>query len=338
MGALLQPDVVEGPNVVPVVKRQHVVPKFYLSRWAVENELVVHRPGTQRTIMTSPRNAGVRGPFYRRTRPDGSKSDDFEWSLSQVEGPVSLIHRRLPHDWPLTLRDKTALAELFAIQSVRGPRYREWEAAQVREVARDMARSDLVRENPFLVERIPAAEAELGSVTVHGLRMLGVGKKLGSVLASMRWTLLTAPAANLATSDHPVVAWPIGAAKRTGQEDPFWAFAASLEIRIPLTPCTLLLATWERGPDRLEPVLMDLPMLRSANTLTIAGADKQWYSRPGALSPPTTSKPVKPLSSWLPGNHDGGRAARDPARQQTIRQLEAWRDEDQPPHHVVIVR
>src|SRR4051794_5917189 len=56
------------------VKQGHIVPVTYQRNFAVGQTVALHVDNGGTCVATSIRNTATRGPFYRRTRPDGPRS------------------------------------------------------------------------------------------------------------------------------------------------------------------------------------------------------------------------------------------------------------------------
>jgi Protein of unknown function (DUF4238) len=69
--------------------------------------------------------AAIRKHYYRRTRLDGTSIDDVEYSLSVLEARAAPILRGVEENWPLGFEEKRILGELFAVQLLRGVRWRQ---------------------------------------------------------------------------------------------------------------------------------------------------------------------------------------------------------------------
>jgi Protein of unknown function (DUF4238) len=79
----------------------------------------------------------VRGPH------SGTRIDDVEWSLSQLENKAAPVLQTVEERWPLRFEEKLVLAELFGAQLVRGDRWREaYEARSDRLVDHYQRRGD----------------------------------------------------------------------------------------------------------------------------------------------------------------------------------------------------
>jgi hypothetical protein len=199
------------------VDRSHVVPAGYLRNFTQDDQLEIRlaTAPSKRTV-TSVKNAGVQKGFYKRTRPDGSRIDDIEWSLSHIEALAAPVLREIESLWPLDLATKTMLAEFFGMQMIRGPRWRRWHESFTREYIDELRRGNATSPTgePVGAEALATMETHLLADTARLTRMLDLGPKVASVLGSMHWALVEFPAPLLATSDHPVVAWPLAARTR----------------------------------------------------------------------------------------------------------------------------
>lgn len=232
----------------PVVKSSHVVPRTYLRGFADEhNRIAVRVPGEAEPHVMNVKNAGTRSKFYARERPDGSEIHDIEWSLSHIEDAAGPVLRSLPGAWPLDRGDragKTTLAELFAIQLLRGPRWIKWHdeftRAHIAELRAQGEDEDEVR----------LLDEHLLSKTQTFVKMIDMSRKALTIFASMKWTLLEFPRPWLATSDHPVVTWPRGVSARKPAATPHGGgLLETLECRVPISPRCAILMTWADGPD-----------------------------------------------------------------------------------------
>lgn len=110
----------------PNVKNAHIVPRTYLANWAVEGKIGVWLVPEGRRLADQPiENVGTRRRFYARERPSsGMRINDIEWSLGQGEAAATPLLRSFHERWPLPPAEKGQLAELFAYQLLRGPRWK----------------------------------------------------------------------------------------------------------------------------------------------------------------------------------------------------------------------
>jgi hypothetical protein len=288
-----------------VVKRAHIVPRCLLAAFAANGRLKLNIDGRLLPGTLPVENVATRRSFYRRTRPDGTSIDDGEWSLSQIESAAAPILADLSSRWDgLTLRSKATLAEFFAIQMVRGPRWKEWWESHTRKSMESL------RHNPEPILKdglwIPITQSAVNQLEDHVLqdtewlrRMLGISKKITAILGSMRWTLLEFENPCLALSDHPVISWPLNAAFRRPEPNHSGVGALNLlEVRIPISPRQAILMTWSDEPGLTQRAQASKEIASNLNAFTIANAERQWFHRPGEATPVASGflDPISPAT------------------------------------------
>lgn len=303
----------------PDVKNAHIVPATYLENWAVDGKLAVRLVGKAQELLLSPENAGTRRRFYRRTRPkDGTPIDDVEWSLSVLEGRTAPLLRTVADRWPLDRDDKAALAQFFSHQFVRGPRWMEFHQRFTEDFIAEQRRAGWVPDDQpgsAPAEALAEFESHLLGSTARLTQMLEFGMKLAITLGSMQWALVEFSSPVLATSDHPVVPWPLAASARRPETTPFnVGVMECLEFAVPLSPRQAILMIWLDTPD------VDAPRVRGArhhaarlNAFAIAQADRQWFHAPGT-SPPRATGSLLPLSADLVRGYDSATGAESQRR------------------------
>jgi hypothetical protein len=163
------------------------------------------------------------------------------------------------------------------------------------------------------------------------VKMLDLGRKVTPLLASMKWTLLEFRGTWLATSDHPVVLWPLGVRARQPQATPHGVgLFEALEYRVPISVRDAILMTWADGPDTRFAARKD--DAASLNAFTVAEASPQWFHLP-AVPPPIASGALTPLSPRvIPGYgdrvvHNSPRRARTQQIVQPLLGKDTLRDE-----------
>ena len=299
----------------PNVKHAHIVPRVYLANFAVDEKIgtrLVH-DGGQRLLLPIEK-VGTRRRYYSRKRPDGSWIDDIEWSLSKGENACAPIIRSFEDRWPFSFEDKAKVAELFAYQLLRGPRWEEEHAGFVERAIEDFGKLETLE----AAEKERASEA-FRSDTHRFIQMLRIGPTAASVLASMHWTLVRFDSPVVATSDHPVVPWP-GADSLAPQPTPILptGLCECIEIRLPMSPSRAVLMTWADTPDDLETTTRGARHhAANLNAFTVASADRQWFHLPGT-SPPVGSGKFRPLSTELVKGYTPLAAAKSYRRERTL--------------------
>jgi hypothetical protein len=303
------------------VPHSHVVPAGYLRPWAAGRRIAMRRVGEQRSALIGVRDAGVRKDFYRRTRPTtGENIYDVEWSLRQGENAALPIIARLPERWPLELEDKGKLGQLFAAQHVRGPAFKAWHERFLQQ------QFDTLRADPAQHATPPpgmtaeeAVERTIdlwSSDTNRALRMLSLVRPVGIAFTSMHWILVEFDKPRLATSDQPIVIWPLRRSRSRPQpNDLNDGVCETLEVFVPIGPTHLLLMTWVDDENAREVVRGLGRHIATANAFVAASADQQWFHKPD-VTPPLAKGPREPLSAELVAAYDADVARRSSRRRQ----------------------
>ncbi|MGB7685005.1 MAG: DUF4238 domain-containing protein [Solirubrobacterales bacterium] len=287
----------------PPVKNAHIVPRGYLKQFAEDGQVAAHLVREEREQIVSIDKAAVRRYFYRRQRPDGTEIDDFEYSFSEIESVVASVLGTVEENWPFPQPVKVRLAEFFAFQAVRGPRWKQWHQRYARNAV-SKKRGDRFHclDNgiwvPISARLLDELEASLLSETQWLVRMSSVANKLASIFASMRWDLVRFDDPVLALADHPVVEWPLSDGLRMPGPISGHGALNLLEARIPLAPDLALLLTWQDTADGGVPIAGNVAWAENLNAFSIGQADRQWISRPDA-DVPIGHGPFTPLSVEL---------------------------------------
>lgn len=203
------------------------------------------------------------------------------------------------------------VAALFAAQMVRTPAWMDWHEEQTRSVLAEFRASG--EHDPVELDK---AEAVFLSDTQRLIKMLDLAAKLSPLLASMHWCLVEFSRPLIATSDQPVVVWPMNARARRPSDPPAVGITAALEIRIPVTPRHLLLLTWADNFDDDATRAGARHHAKNANAFTIAQADRQWFHLPEANVPCGEGRLVA-ISPELIKGYDAG-AAWNSQRRRTV--------------------
>jgi hypothetical protein len=308
--------------VYPKVDHSHVVPAGYLRRWAVDGRLVMHPVGGGEAKAIGVRDAGVRKAYYRRERPEtGEKIDDVEWTLRQVEDKGLPVLADLGSRWPLESDDKVNLAALLGIQAVRGERWMNWHG----DFTRGWADERLATGGVETEDEADRVHEHLTSDTPRLVRMIVTGAKVGSVIGSMHWSLVSFRTPLLGTSDDPVVFWPAGEGRRRPGPPPFeTGMLITTEAFVPVAPDLAILGTWLDRPDDHAPRPGKRHHAKAINAFVIAQADTQWFHRPGT-EPPVGVGLLPPLSIDFHPRYSVADVASSHRRAETANGLQARR-------------
>ncbi|WP_166442065.1 DUF4238 domain-containing protein [Nakamurella flava] len=208
----------------PVKRRHHVVPNFYLRRFADEKRMITRVPlggGEVRTIPT--KDATVQTDFYRLEHPE-LRPDALEDALAGIEADIAPALTRVVDQgaWPPSDEDRFWLATFVALQYLRSQSTR----SGIEEITRSIGKlelgvmsTDQVREMLGLsddasdaqVEELRAnalVTADTFAVDRHAhLRYLldGLEGTTNLVMGRGPWALILWERKVLGTSDSPVI-------------------------------------------------------------------------------------------------------------------------------------
>ena len=301
------------------VNNGHIVPRMYQRAWEVPGrQVAVHKDGHAGCKVKSTKVVGVRGPYYRRTRPrNGIQTDDIEASLAVVEDKATPVLRQVIAGEPLTVERKGGLAQLFGVQMMRGPAFFEQHEEIHRSVLEGVQPSDLKRGHLAAVggdldlAREQVIDVYLAA-TSRFVTMLQYAVKVAGILSLMRWQVLRFDGPLLAYSDHPVVLWPMNVERTRPFSRQGLGPLTMMEIRVPIAPDAAILMNWIDRSDEIG-----IPMDRSAaaefNAFTIAQADKEWMHQPGS-EPEIADGVFSPLSRLIDPSYDYPAAERSVRR------------------------
>jgi Protein of unknown function (DUF4238)/SEC-C motif len=287
----------------PRVKDGHIVPRIYQRPWEDGiREVAVHRKGTTGCEARSTKLVGTRGPFYRRTRPEGEEIDDIEKSLSVIEGKAATPLRELIAGRPLEPERKGIVAQFLAAQLVRGPAFFEQREELIRPTfegaeAKDFVPGRLASMGGSLQAAREKAVGEELDATKKFTTMLAYARKVASILGLMRWQILRFEGPLLAYSDHPVVLWPLLIPSSAPFPRQIQGPLETLEVRVALAPDVAILMNWL---DRDDEVDVEMPPSAAAelNAFTVSQAEAEWMHKIGS-EPPIGTGFFKPLSRLI---------------------------------------
>lgn len=299
----------------PEVPHSHITPAGYLRAWETRKgggiKLHYADPDMhERRRPASVKKVCVREDFYLRTRLDGSPIYDFEWSLGVAENAAIPIIRQIRDRWPLSLEDKSAVAQFLALQHVRGPAFKTWHerfaakhAEQLRADPEKHVHPDAGMPAEQAIERF--IDEKLESATNWIVQMIRLSRSVGTIFGSMHWTLVEFAKPQLATSDQPVIVWPLSRqSSRPCPNDLNQPVIETLEVFFPVGPEALLLMTWSLEPDTQRAIRGQGRHMGTANAFVVANADTQWFHRFDVPKPWLATGQRPPLSTDLLRGYD----------------------------------
>jgi Protein of unknown function (DUF4238) len=278
-----RPRIVFAGSKLPRVDNAHIVPRMYQRAWeGRERQVAVHRVGKDGHELRSTKRAGTRGPYYRRTRPQGMDTDDFEASLADIEGRATSPLRELIAGQPITVERKGAVAQLLATQMMRCPAFFETHEQLMEETLEEMSPKNfrpryLASVDGDLERAREGMRSAYGNKTNSLTSMLSYSMKVASVLAQMRWHVLRIADPLFAYSDQPVVLWPMSVETTRPFARPHLGPLTMLEIRVSIAPDVAILMSWVDLSD-VAGLVMKAQVAAELNAFTV--------SQDGSRSPP----------------------------------------------------
>jgi len=207
-----------------VTKRHHYVPRFYLRRFADEQQrLRVYRAHSQLPpIITAVKDAAVRTGFYKLDLTGPGDPTILENELAKIEAASAKVIQRVcsARSWPPTQPDRGVLATHMGLQYMRTPEKRrshEEMADTIEKVFYENMTADWARERLMEIGESPTEDriALIMDISEHPDRyrfvlhpneflrsMVTVGLEVARLLGERSWWLGTSPGPAFATGDH----------------------------------------------------------------------------------------------------------------------------------------
>lgn len=211
----------------PRSRRHHLVPRFYLQRWAdQEGRILLADVRSGNAFVTALKNAGVERDFYTVETDEGT-SDIVEREMAKIEGLAAEVFQAIDEGvWPLPKRLREILANFLSLQLCRGPHLRqalqsstEWAIKTsnrmileypefLQKAARDVYGPNLTAEK---VDELRAALSEDYEVKVHTntsvTTFFEAAADFVQPIWDMTWLLLDSPGKEFYTADVPMAHW-----------------------------------------------------------------------------------------------------------------------------------
>lgn len=107
-------------------QRHHLVPRFYLERWAVPGRaLKAIRRSTGEVLVRRAKTVAFETDAYAIESPIEGKSYVVEEALSALESEAAIALRNMLSSWPPSQKDKESWSLLMAFQLTRGAAFRD---------------------------------------------------------------------------------------------------------------------------------------------------------------------------------------------------------------------
>jgi hypothetical protein len=289
----------------------HVVPRFYLKRFAKNGDLREYRRGVFRHVRSTIADATAVSHLYTVDTRDGDESDGFENAFSAVEDKAARVFRTILDSgvWPLENRARNDLATWLAVQYMRTPRFRRALESDVQGFRREFGklltydeihaalgrptidRKEVLRIWNGMLGHYPTSGPLPRNLHVSWLRSLA--PDLAKNLFERDWFLVRYPTPRYLFSDCLIVGLLAGNRIAGPRE-----FGASATIAVPLDRSTgLLLIERSARPrgDALAPQRDE--HARALNNITVAHADTSVFEHPDdAFFPGWAVRPTASLA------------------------------------------
>lgn len=272
----------------PAPSKIHLATKAYLAGWTARGLLrpVDVRFGLQK--VKSPAAVAWRRDWWGADDPALNRA--CEEACGRLECVMPALLAEVEQRWPLAVEDRAVLAQFVALHIVRTQGFADWFAWE-RENSLEEFRDRFTKREGFDVFR-----REMRTDRQRALKILRMINKLGTLVASMHWTLIRFREPVLITSDQPVCPVPLLADGTQAEVAamPATGWIDTIEVRFPLTPRLALLGTWWVAPHG-EPVEGSWAHAVNLNGAVRAQAYRQWFQTPHrepALPPAITREPV----------------------------------------------
>jgi hypothetical protein len=280
-------------------KKQHVVPRFYLSKFCDPDGLVWTYSSGNRPRGDTPEATAVETNFYSPVGANGERFDEAEKLLGMIEGNAAPLWEKLCEGKVFEGEEREHIALFLAAQYLRSPSVvgagAEMMAQFMHHTARFIASNREAHEqsvdqyeqatgktiSPEERERMRIFLSDSSNFSINvlrsaGLPMLGGIGNLANIFLNMKWVVGRSKDQHLITSDSPVTRVSDPATHSPVYGD--GAFAnKTVRVTFPLTPSRIIQLTWQ-GEERERVVEMPKGMAREMNGLRAVQAERFVYA------------------------------------------------------------
>jgi Protein of unknown function (DUF4238) len=280
-------------------KKQHVVPRFYLTRFCDADGMVWTYAAKIDAIARKPEATAIETNFYSPVVVGNERFDEIETLLARIEGDAAPLWEEVLAGKVMAGEGREKIALFLAAQYLRSPATiaagAELAAYFMHHTAQFLVSSKEVHD-----KSVDDYEAETGKaispeerekirdflkdpkkyyinvLRAAGLPMLGSIGHLADTFNNMKWLIGRSNDQHLITSDSPVVR--TSDPKTHGQIYGDGAFAnKTVRVTFPLSPERILEMSWQ-GSERERVVEMPKKMAREMNGLRAANAERFLYA------------------------------------------------------------
>ncbi len=267
-------------------KRQHVVPKFYLSKFCDSDGKIWTYGANMKPLASVPEKTGVETNFYSPIGPDGERYDEIEPFLSQIEGGAAPLWGDLSNGRMPTGEDRDMISLFLAAQYLRSPfvvtagaelaghiahhatqvlaSHKQAHERSVDDFEAETGETISPEEREWMREFLSNPDNHKISVLRSaGLQMLGGMETIANMFFNMTWVVGRSKDQHLITSDSPVTRVSDPATHHPLYGDAGFA-NKTVSVQFPLSPDRMLEMTWQ-GIERDRVVEIPKKMAREMN-------------------------------------------------------------------------
>lgn len=280
-------------------KKQHLVPRFYLSKFGDADDLVWTYAAKTKPRGRKSEATAVETNFYSPIGEDGERYDEVEKLLGLIESGAAPLWGAVTHGKVLAGDDRDMLALFLAAQYLRSPSVvyagAEMMAGIVHHTTQVLAANKKAHErsvddyevgtgvtiSPDEREKMREFLSNPDNFTLSvlrsaGLPMLGSMGHLADIFSTMKWVVGRSRDQHLITSDSPVTRISDPATHSPIYGD--GAFAnKTVRVQFPLSPDRMLEMTWQ-GEERERVAEIPKFMAREMNGRRAAQAHRFVYA------------------------------------------------------------
>lgn len=279
-------------------KKQHIVPRFYLSKFCDPDGLVWTYSGGNKPRGDKPEATAVETNFYSPIGADGERFDEAEKLLGTIESNAAPLWDDLCKGKIFEKEAREHIALFLAAQYLRSPSiiragaelmgFFVHHTAQILTADKEAHEQSVESYQEETGDKISPEEREKMrefmsdpnnySITVlrsTGLPMLGGMGNLANIFLNMKWVIGRSKDQHLITSDSPVTRTSDPATHSHLYGD--GAFAnKTVRVNFPLSPTRIIELTWN-GEEGERVVEIPKKMAREMNGVIAAQAERFLY-------------------------------------------------------------
>ncbi len=313
----------------------HVVPKSYIEQFGDERSFVTTHfvDDEQMPPKDLPAtHVGKRKSIYL-TEPDadGIRGRELEDHFGEIETKALPLLKSLDERWPIDSTDERGkIAEYLAIQLLRTPAWLHTLDRNSR------ASADAYQAPKWVPDHIVAAARKDAPLRRNQFdAAMGLKALIGTMFASMRWTLLRTSSPLIASSDQPLVAVPFDPETPTGPV--LRSGIKSIEeVRLPISCERVLLLDWYDALDGQRPATIPRDAVRTINFATIEQADIHWFHRP-KRDPPRSHPRTRLANNYATQGYNSQTAYGSERRTRVLATIDQIHQSDEPRDQISIL-